>query len=322
MQEYLLSGEDPEYKKNYMQSLSLLKVRLTSMQTFLFLSSDVQLLQTDQRPTSIPEQQPATMDNSDSHDDALANRILKYAAAKSKTSELPPFPGDDVESLPSDYEYDENEEYEEEEVEEISEMELLGHLDASMPPILLAQELFHSDVDSSTFKVLTSNNANELFHQGYTVLNNVLPPTTIQSVRQWATEMFKTGKMDKASGKHNEEDDPFREGSARGDYTIWVSPGSKFLEASPELKECVDWFSGRLHEDLTKVVHLHGQAEYQLAYYPPDSSHYERHRDSFPTDDKEDVDQRRVTVCSLYLFVLFLGPLSFFLQLINPPLHD
>lgn len=238
------------------------------------------------------------MDNSDSHDDALANRILKYAAATSKTSDLPPFPGDDVESLPSDYEYDENEEYDEEEVEEISEMELLGHLDASMPPILLAQELFNSDVDSSTFNVLTSDNANELFHQGYTVLNNVLPLSTIQSVRQWATEMFKTGKMDKASGKHNEEDDPFREGNARGDYTIWVSPGSKFLEVSPELKECVDWFSGRLHEDLAKVVHLHGQAEYQLAYYPPDSSHYERHRDSFPTDDKEDVDQRRVTVCS------------------------
>ncbi|KAF8934310.1 hypothetical protein BGZ47_010426 [Haplosporangium gracile] len=235
------------------------------------------------------------MDNSDSHDDALANRILKYAAATSKTSDLPPFPGDDVESLPSDYEYDENEEYEEEEVEEISEMELLGHLDASVPPLLLAQELFNSDVDSSTFKVFTSDNANELFHQGYTILNNVLPLTTIQSVRQWATEMFKTGKMDKASGKHNEEDDPFREGNARGDYTIWVSPGSKFLEVSPELKECVDWFSGRLHEDLAKVVHLHGQAEYQLAYYPPDSSHYERHRDSFPTDDKEDVDQRRVT---------------------------
>ncbi|KAK5828354.1 hypothetical protein F5H01DRAFT_1642 [Linnemannia elongata] len=235
------------------------------------------------------------MDNSDSHDDALANRILKYAAATSKTSDLPPFPGDDVESLPSDYEYDENEEYDEEEVEEISEMELLGHLDASMPPLLLAQELFNSDVDSSAFKVLTSDNANELFHQGYTVLNNVLPLSTIQSVRQWATEMFKTGKMDKASGKHNEEDDPFREGNARGDYTIWVSPGSKFLEVSPELKECVDWFSGRLHEDLAKVVHLHGQAEYQLAYYPPDSSHYERHRDSFPTDDKEDVDQRRVT---------------------------
>ncbi|KAF9537303.1 hypothetical protein EC957_008491 [Mortierella hygrophila] len=235
------------------------------------------------------------MDNSDSHDDALANRILKYAAATSKTSDLPPFPGDDVESLPSDYEYDENEEYDEEEVEEISEMELLGHLDASMPPILLAQELFNSDVDSSTFKVLTSDNANELFHQGYTVLNNVLPLSTIQSVRQWATEMFKTGKMDKASGKHNDEDDPFREGNARGDYTIWVSPGSKFLEVSSELKECVDWFSGRLHDDLAKVVHLHGQAEYQLAYYPPDSSHYERHRDSFPTDDKEDVDQRRVT---------------------------
>lgn len=243
-----------------------------------------------------------SMDNSDSHDDALANRILKYAAATSKTSELPPFPGDDVESLPSDYEYDENEEYEEEEVEEISEMELLGHLDASMPPLLLAQELFNSDVDSSAFKVLTSDNANELFHQGYTVLNHVLPLTTIQSVRQWATEMFKTGKMDKASGKHNEEDDPFREGSARGDYTIWVSPGSKFLEVSPELKECVDWFSGRLHEDLAKIVHLHGQAEYQLAYYPPDSSHYERHRDSFPTDDKDDVDQRRVTVRSLCFF--------------------
>ncbi|KAF9920955.1 hypothetical protein FBU30_009067 [Linnemannia zychae] len=238
----------------------------------------------------------STMDHSDSHDDALADRILKYATSTSKTSDLPPFPGDDVESLPSDYEYQEgdDEEYEEE-IEEISEMELLGHLDASMPPLLLAQELFNSNVDCSAFNVLTADNANELFHKGYITLDNVLPLSTIQSVRQWAIEMFKSGKMDKASGKHNEEDDPFREGNARGDYTIWVSPGSKFLEVSPALKECVDWFSGRLHEDLAKIVHLHGQAEYQLAYYPPDSSHYERHRDSFPTDDKEDIDQRRIT---------------------------
>ncbi|GJJ68574.1 hypothetical protein EMPS_00920 [Entomortierella parvispora] len=233
------------------------------------------------------------MDHNESSEDALASRIMKYATSKG-SSDLPPFPGDDVESLPSDYEYEEGLE-EEEEVEEISEMDLLQHLDASMPPILLAQELFNEDVDSSAFKVLTSDHANELFHQGYTTLENVLDLSVIQSVREWGTEMFKTGQMDKASGKHNEEDDPFREGNARGDYTIWVSPGSKFLEQSQALKACVDWFSKQLHEDLAKVVHLHGQAEYQLAYYPPDSSHYERHRDSFPTSDREDKDQRRVT---------------------------
>jgi len=162
-------------------------------------------------------------------------------------------------------------------------------------PLLLAQELFNEDVDSKAFTVLTADNANELFGQGYTVLENVLDLDVIRSVREWATEMFKTGQMDKASGKHNEEDDPFREGNARGDYTIWVSPGNKALEQSAALSQCVDWFSKRLHEDLAKVVHLHGQAEYQLAYYPPDSSHYERHRDSFPTSDKNDRDQRRVT---------------------------
>ncbi|KAF9393893.1 hypothetical protein CPC16_000811 [Podila verticillata] len=224
------------------------------------------------------------MESTDAHEEALANRIMKYVTSKSATlSDLPTFPGDDVESLPSDYEYDPNaedvEEYEE--VEEISEMELLCHLDASMPPLLLAQELFNEDVDSKAFTVLTADNANELFGQGYTVLENVLD--------------LDTGQMDKASGKHNEEDDPFREGNARGDYTIWVSPGNKALEQSAALSQCVDWFSKRLHEDLAKVVHLHGQAEYQLAYYPPDSSHYERHRDSFPTSDKNDRDQRRVT---------------------------
>ncbi|KAG9327716.1 hypothetical protein KVV02_006420 [Mortierella alpina] len=233
------------------------------------------------------------MDPTDSHDDALASRIMKYAA--SKDSDLPPFPGDDVESLPSDYEYEEGLE-EEEEVEEISEMELLQHLDASMPPLLLAHELFHEDVDPTSFKVLTADNANELFEKGYTVLESAIDSSVIQDVREWGTHMFKTGQMDKASGKHNAEEDPFREGNARGDYTIWVSPGSKFLEQSSALNRCVDWFSKELHEDLAKVVHLHGQAEYQLAYYPPDSSHYERHRDSFPTSDREDRDQRRVTV--------------------------
>ncbi|KAG0338176.1 hypothetical protein BG004_007332 [Podila humilis] len=241
------------------------------------------------------------MEPTDAHEEALANRIMKYVTSKN-SSDLPAFPGDDVESLPSDYEYDPNAEYDDEEVEEyeeveeISEMELLSHLDASMPPLLLARELFNEDVDPSTFKVLTAEGANELFGQGYTVLENVLPlETTIQPVREWATSMFQTGKMAKASGKHDQEQDPFREGNARGDYTLWVSPGNKCLEESKELNECVEWFSKVLHQDLEKVIHLHGQGEYQLAYYPPDSSHYERHRDSFPTSDREDRDQRRVT---------------------------
>ncbi|KAG0302758.1 hypothetical protein BGZ98_007260 [Dissophora globulifera] len=234
------------------------------------------------------------MDPTDSHEDALASRIMKYAI--SKKDDLPAFPGDDVDSLPSDYEYQEGEDDEEvEEVEEISEMDLLAHLDESMPPILLAQELFNEDVDSTSFKILTADQSNELFHKGFTVLDNVLDLSAIQAVREWGTHMFKTGQMDKASGKHSEEEDPFREGNARGDYTIWVSPGSKFLEQSAALNQCVDWFSKVLHQDLERLIHLHGQAEYQLAYYPPDSSHYERHRDSFPTNDREDVDQRRVT---------------------------
>lgn len=256
------------------------------------------------------------MDPTDSQHDALASRIMKYAA--SKDAELPPFPSDDIESLSSDYEYEGGEEVEE--VEEISEMDLLQQLDASIPPILIAQELFNEDVDYKSFNVLTADNGNELFHKGYTVLENVIDPAVIQAVREWGTHMFKTGQMDKASGKHDEEEDPFREGNARGDYTIWVSPGSAFLEQSSALNHCVDWFSKRLHEDLVKLVHLHGQAEYQLAYYPPDSSHYERHRDSFPTNDREDRDQRRVTVCHIFLVAMhfYIGCITLILRL--PPL--
>ncbi|KAG0266548.1 hypothetical protein DFQ27_009658 [Actinomortierella ambigua] len=227
-------------------------------------------------------------------EEALASRIMKLVS-KTTLDDLPDFPSDDVESLPSDFEYNPDDYDEEEEVEEISEMELLKQLDASMPPLLLARELFHENVDSSQFSVLTAEQANQLFEKGYTVLNDVLDQSTIRQVREWATACFKAGKMVKASSRHNEDDDPFREGNARGDYTIWVSPGSQILKESQPLQACVDWFSQRLHKDLERVVHLHGQAEYQLAYYPPDASHYERHRDSFPTDDKEDVDQRRVT---------------------------
>lgn len=74
-------------------------------------------------------------------------------------------------------------------------------------------------------------------------------------------------------------------------------------ENSQHLQQVLDFFSGPLHHDLSKMIRLKGRTEYQLAVYNPNmGARYERHRDAFPTDDPEDTHQRRVTA------ILYLNP--------------
>lgn len=74
------------------------------------------------------------------------------------------------------------------------------------------------------------------------------------------------------------------------------------VDTPPYLSRIIDFISGPLYHDLSKMIRLQGRTEYQLAYYHSDGARYERHRDAFPTDDPSDVNQRRVTV------VLYLNP--------------
>ncbi|RUS13343.1 2OG-Fe(II) oxygenase superfamily-domain-containing protein [Endogone sp. FLAS-F59071] len=92
--------------------------------------------------------------------------------------------------------------------------------------------------------------------------------------------------------KKNDPDDPFRDGTARDDLTMWLHPGQV---PTPGLSALAHFLSVTLKSDLHYLLHLANETEYQLAYYPPNGARYERHRDAFPTDDPADTQQRRVT---------------------------
>lgn len=74
------------------------------------------------------------------------------------------------------------------------------------------------------------------------------------------------------------------------------------VDTPPYTNSILEFISGPLYHDISKMIRLQGRTEYQLAYYHPNGARYERHRDAFPTDDPSDVDQRRVTA------VLYLNP--------------
>lgn len=78
--------------------------------------------------------------------------------------------------------------------------------------------------------------------------------------------------------------------------------GKGTVEAPKHLRNIMDFIQGPLYHDISNMMKLNGRTEYQLAYYHPNGAHYERHRDALPTDDPNNMDQRRVTV------VFYLNP--------------
>ncbi len=74
------------------------------------------------------------------------------------------------------------------------------------------------------------------------------------------------------------------------------------MDTPPFINKILEFVSGPLYADISKMIRLQGRTEYQLAYYHPNGAHYERHRDACPTDNAADTYQRRVTV------VLYLNP--------------
>ncbi|KAG2202207.1 hypothetical protein INT47_002126 [Mucor saturninus] len=243
---------------------------------------------------------------------SLEDRILRMEATN--VSDLPDFP-DNKSDLPSDFEYDpaEYDDEEEEIVEEISENELLRYLDQQENPLSVAQRLFYHELNTTQYQrqsdtwdlnCLTPQALEELYGTGWTELEGIVDLDTLKGAHEEAVSLQDAYVMPKDL---RAEDDPFRDVSARDDAIVWLDPNNEnnalgTVDTPPYLSRILEFISGPLYHDLSKMIRLQGRTEYQLAYYHPNGARYERHRDALPTDDPSDGNQRRVTV------VLYLNP--------------
>ncbi|KAJ3409415.1 hypothetical protein HDV05_004436 [Chytridiales sp. JEL 0842] len=207
----------------------------------------------------------------------------------------------------------------EEMVEEIPEMELLAMLDAEEDSLHICRRLFHARIPwegvclngadleeramrleeclGEELEVLGGNGAVEMWEKGWTVVDTVFDtdPSIVSNAQAYALHLFQTQQLHPAS-THRLEDDPFRDRKARDDHILFLHPPSSSSNISQDphapFHPLFETFT-RLQRDLSKLMHLHFESEFQLAVYQ--AGHYERHRDAFPTDNPSDTDQRRVT---------------------------
>lgn len=75
-----------------------------------------------------------------------------------------------------------------------------------------------------------------------------------------------------------------------------VKKDKGFIEPPVSFAKLLKFIQNSVYHDLSQMVRLKGQTEYQLSYFSANGAHYERHRDSFPTDNPEDTEQRRISV--------------------------
>ncbi|KAG2178082.1 hypothetical protein INT43_003335 [Umbelopsis isabellina] len=262
--------------------------------------------------------------SNESVDNVLTDRILR---AVSKQEKLPEFP-DEADDLPSDYEYDPDAEEEVEEVEEISENELLEILEQESSALDTARLLFNEDkvkeADTLSLDILSPQSVRDLYETGSVVLDNVVDKSVIQgtlyiaysrmmfiilitliyqAAHDEASVMQNNGEFQPAQEYRQEGDDQYRDNKARDDRTVWLNPADESKESSrPKISQLLKMLQHKLLQDLSQIIHLNGNVEYQLAYYHPQNARYERHRDAFPTSEREDTTQRRVTA------IIYLNP--------------
>ncbi|TPX33750.1 hypothetical protein SmJEL517_g03472 [Synchytrium microbalum] len=237
----------------------------------------------------------------------LTDRIEKIATHSNTVSDSV---DDDTEFsddvLDEDYDYDHDQE--EEEIVEIDEEEMMHMLDEQSPPLLLCRRLFHTNpAEANELQVLTKDEAQQLYERGFVMLETGRLATNEQvwNGRCAALELDGSGGMtDAAHFREGEGDDPYRDRTARTDRIAWLHhdkpPGNH--PAFSSLLSRMD----ALRSDISSLLHLSpptnpNATEIQLALYSgQQQGGYTKHRDAFPVDDINDVEQRRVTAI-LYL---------------------
>lgn len=199
-------------------------------------------------------------------------------------------------SKQTDVEYEEeynDEDYgsEEYEVEEIDEETLLQMLEDEQDSLKMVSTLFRPL--EHPLEVISMQDVDLLKNQGYFVRDDLFSHESIDATRRQVAEMMKQGKLMPAA-EYRSDDDPFRDRRARDDYIAFLSTEKDFETTGPLcslLKTTV-----AIEQDLSHCFMLHGKKEIQLAYYKGNGAGYQRHRDAFPTDDPEDIEQRRLTL--------------------------
>ncbi|KAI8844815.1 hypothetical protein BC829DRAFT_419734 [Chytridium lagenaria] len=240
--------------------------------------------------------------------DPLQNRILHTVAHHDPTPAADPTEDpDEWLPYPAEADMDESEEL----IEDMAEQDLLAEMDRMEDSLLIARRLFHvkpstphpvneimipgpveashpfSEVETRS----VPNTALEaLWRQGFTFVDGLLDATVVGEARNRAIQMANEGLLIPA-GEVRMDDDPFRDRKARDDVITWLHPTDPL---HPALLTVVNLLKS-IQQDLGGVMHMNGEAEYQLALYRGNGGRYERHRDAFPNDQPEDVEQRRVT---------------------------
>ncbi|KAG2383165.1 hypothetical protein C9374_004502 [Naegleria lovaniensis] len=239
-----------------------------------------------------------------------------------------------------EFEYDEEcGEEEEEEVVEISENEMLALLDAERDPFEVCSQIFdkeklfgdeHPEGEIIVSPNLTIKHLRELHQKGFVVIDNFIETEEANEIYSLTKRIAHTFKPACELKKSIEDscDDKFRDNLARSDLIKWLHPKdftTNDNSSSSYCSHCTDneediilWKNNhtlrnivlnkfkviqqRLHEFAPCIKREDEGMELMWSLYRETGTFYEKHRDSFPSNGKDEgpLDQRKVTAL-LYL---------------------
>ncbi|EFC39473.1 predicted protein [Naegleria gruberi] len=226
------------------------------------------------------------------------------------------------------------EEYEEE-VVEISENEMLALLDQQQDPFEVCQQIFDKEklFEANPEQVLIEPNVTvqhfrDLYNNGYVVVDNFIPFEQAQEIHDLAKKLSHTFKpaCEMKMSYEDEAEDTFRDNTARSDVIRWLHPKDFTSELTDESKKtslsccCTDssediiqWkgnetlrgvvlnkfkvIQKKINEFAPCVKYDDAKMELMWSLYKSHGTYYEKHRDSFPSNGKDEgpLDQRKVT---------------------------
>jgi len=213
-------------------------------------------------------------------------RLVSVAAAAGVLGESPAW--GEVDDGPV-WEGGADEEIEEEvEVVECSEAELLRLLDAAEPPLSTCGRLFFSEpLPDAQRTLLPASFAAQLRRRGWAVLPAFLSAELSRAAhaQALACPLLRPASELGHAG--------FTDISARGDTVYFLHAGEPPAAPGTPLGEVVSRLAA-LRNELSTLLRLSDEVEFQLAFYPGRGEGYARHRDAFP--DGGEARQRRCTV--------------------------
>eukprot|EP00656_Telonema_subtile_P031299 TRINITY_DN34266_c0_g1_i2.p1 TRINITY_DN34266_c0_g1~~TRINITY_DN34266_c0_g1_i2.p1 ORF type:complete len:305 (+),score=95.90 TRINITY_DN34266_c0_g1_i2:289-1203(+) len=153
-----------------------------------------------------------------------------------------------------------------------------------------ASEHFTSDVAAAD-GVIGQAQLEQLKEQGWALLKGVLEDQVLRELRGQAEELVQGNKLKEAG--MSKQASHWKDSSTRGDMTMWLH------EDEHDWAKPLFGAARRVRRELGGMMDMARPArapEVQLAYYPPNGSHYVRHRDAFPERMAEAKSTRKMTM--------------------------